>query len=99
MQMQPNPGYKWVYRIHEGLECTAVQLTRDPYCGVVVELGEVKIDNEGIEFPWRLLDTADSTEELTNENVEFTKYLHEIVRHRLAEGGIYEVEGEDSSGE
>lgn len=92
----PEPRlYKWVMGVYQGFEVTGCMLLQSPYAGVVVEFGDrVDIFDHGLEFQWRILENPDAVNDLTSENIEFTKYLERVVLDRLdeAEGNADELE-------
>lgn len=93
--------YKWVSTVLEGFNVVGCMLLQPPYEGVVVEFGpSVELYEEGFQFQWRILDNPNGVQNLTSENVEFTKYLQRVVLDRLdeAEGVKDGLENEDSEG-
>ncbi len=80
--------YKWVVGYWSGDRITGCMLLQDPYVGVVVEFGTADMETvDTLNFNWRILDSAECQEELTTDNIVFTKYLERIVRDRLKEIG------------
>lgn len=91
--------YKWVQSSIDGIGIVGCMLLQPPYENVVVEFGnDVEIYENGMQFQWRVLDNPNDVENLTSENVEFTKYLQRVVVDRLDEAkGISDEKEQDST--
>lgn len=78
--------YKWVSRAHEteGLLIGAF-LLQPPFYGVVVDFQDVKIEEWNLSYTWKVLDDGGCQEDLSENNIAFTKYLERIVLDRLQE--------------